>query len=118
DQDVVPGHVEVRVVDARAQVLEPLEDHGSSFDLEERRRRGRALEDRAARRERAGEHDEPPHLRDRVVEGADVAIPFDPREVFQFKLCWLDSRYLSKANQAFVDVALEEYRAKARPRLV
>lgn len=44
-----------------------------------------------------------------------VAIPFEPPEVFQFKLCWLDARYLSRANQAFVDVALAEYRAQARP---
>jgi DNA-binding transcriptional LysR family regulator len=32
-----------------------------------------------------------------------VALPFDPPEMFHFSLCWLDGRYLSKANQAFVD---------------
>ena len=44
-----------------------------------------------------------------------VAIPFEPAEVFQFHLCWLDARYLSRANQAFVDSALEQYRARTRP---
>lgn len=40
-----------------------------------------------------------------------VAISFDPPEIFRFNLCWLGGRYLSKANQAFIDFALERYRS-------
>lgn len=40
-----------------------------------------------------------------------AALSFDPPEVFHFSLCWLNERYLSKANRAFVDFALERYRA-------
>ena len=34
-----------------------------------------------------------------------TGVPFNPPEVFEFALCWLDDSYLSKANQAFVDFA-------------
>lgn len=36
-----------------------------------------------------------------------VGISLDPVEKFRFELCWLDERYLSKANQAFLEFALE-----------
>jgi LysR family cyn operon transcriptional activator len=35
-----------------------------------------------------------------------AALPFDPPEIFHFSLCWLDGRYLSKANRAFVDFVM------------
>jgi LysR family transcriptional regulator, cyn operon transcriptional activator len=34
-----------------------------------------------------------------------TALSFTPPEYFQFNLCWLDGRYLSRANQAFVNFA-------------
>jgi hypothetical protein len=37
-------------------------------------------------------------------------ISFDPPETFRFNLCGLDDRYLSKANRAFVDFALQPRR--------
>jgi LysR family cyn operon transcriptional activator len=43
-----------------------------------------------------------------------VPLSFDPPETFRFNLCWLDNRYLSKANRAFVDFVLEERRARRR----
>jgi DNA-binding transcriptional LysR family regulator len=36
-----------------------------------------------------------------------VAIPFEPREILHFALCWRDENYLSKANRALIDFAVK-----------
>ncbi len=55
-------------------------------------------------------------LRSMVDAGGElVAVPFDPAEIFRFELCWLDDRYLSKANKAFVDFSLRRYEAEIGP---
>jgi LysR family cyn operon transcriptional activator len=42
------------------------------------------------------------------ADGQLVPLSFDPPETFRFNLCWLGDRYLSKANRAFVDFALQQ----------
>lgn len=37
-----------------------------------------------------------------------VGLSFEPPEVFRFSLCWLDERYLSRANQAFIEFMRNE----------
>jgi LysR family cyn operon transcriptional activator len=52
-------------------------------------------------------------LRSMVESDAQlIAVSFDPPEIFHFNLCWLDGRYLSKANKAFVDFAVQRYRSE------
>ena len=77
-EEVVGPHVEIRRVDPRRKIVERGEHHRPAFPLEERRVGGRALEDRAARRQAAEERDEPTDLLIRLRERAhDVAV--DPR---------------------------------------
>jgi LysR family cyn operon transcriptional activator len=46
------------------------------------------------------------------TDGQLVPLSFDPPETFRFNLCWLGDRYLSKANRAFVDFALQQRRTE------
>jgi len=42
-----------------------------------------------------------------------AALSFQPAEHFQFNLCWIDEQYLSRANRAFVDFAVQHHRQQA-----
>lgn len=53
----------------------------------------------------------------RSIVAADlrlVALSFDPPEVFRFALCWLEERYLSRANVAFIEF-MKTHAAAAAP---
>ena len=70
-QEIVRGHVEAGIVDARRQILERGKDDRPPLLLEQFRVGGRALEDRALGRQRAEQRDEPAHGLQRVGERLD-----------------------------------------------
>jgi len=41
-----------------------------------------------------------------VADSRLAGISFSPRQILKFSLCWRDEHYLSKANRAFVEVAV------------
>ena len=57
-QDVVRLDVQRGIVDAGRQIFQPIEHHGAALVLEQRWRRRRALQDRAARRQIAEQRDQ------------------------------------------------------------
>ena len=70
-QEIVRRHIERGIVDARREVLERGEDDGAALLLEEFRVGRRALEDRAFRRQRAEQRDQPALRLQRIIEGFD-----------------------------------------------
>jgi LysR family cyn operon transcriptional activator len=53
-----------------------------------------------------------------LAEADDRLVPlsFEPRQILSFHLCWRDDRYLSRANRAFVDFAVAEYKERKAAR--